>query len=52
MYHWVEGELHHYRIGMVAKSWDGNWRADIMDLDCGLFPIIGTDMGFNYPTAW
>ena len=50
VYRWVEGELRHYRNGTVAKSWDENWRDDIIDLDCESFPTR-TDMGFNYPNC-
>ena len=53
IYRWAFGELHHYPNGMIANSWNPNWRGDIVDLDtCGSY-TVGTPMSFNTaaPTA-
>ena len=34
IYRWELGELRHYPSGMVAKSWNPNWRGDIKLTDC------------------
>jgi hypothetical protein len=38
VYRWHEGELHHYPTGMIASSWDEDWREALVELDCSSIP--------------
>jgi alpha-tubulin suppressor-like RCC1 family protein len=42
-----EGKLHHYPNGLIASSWNANWREDLLDVDCDGIPI-GTPMSMNF----
>jgi hypothetical protein len=39
VYRWQEGELHHYPSGIIASSWDEDWREALVETDCLNFPI-------------
>jgi hypothetical protein len=38
VYRWHEGELHHYPTGMIASSWDEDWRKAFVEMDCFNIP--------------
>jgi hypothetical protein len=38
VYRWHEGELHHYPTGMIASSWDEDWREALVEMDCFNIP--------------
>jgi alpha-tubulin suppressor-like RCC1 family protein len=39
VYRWHEGELHHYPTGIIASSWDEDWREALVEMDCLRIPI-------------
>ena len=52
VYRWINNELHHYPSGDIARSWNPNWRGDIIDLDSCDSYTVGTPMAFNsYPAC-
>jgi hypothetical protein len=38
VYRWHEGELHHYPSGVIASSWDKDWREALVEMDCANIP--------------
>jgi hypothetical protein len=46
VYRWTNNELHHYPSGEIARSWNPNWRGDILDLNCE-HKSVGTVMSLN-----
>jgi hypothetical protein len=38
VYRWSEGELHHYPSGVIASSWDEDWREALVEMDCANIP--------------
>ena len=46
IYRWMNRELHHYPNGIIASSWDADWRYNIANFDCnGL--VVGSDMSMQ-----
>ena len=52
VYRWINNELHHYPSGEIARSWNPNWRGDIIDLNNCEPYTVGKAMPFNsYPAC-
>ena len=34
IYHWADGSLHHYPDGLIAATWNMDWRSKIVRIDC------------------
>jgi hypothetical protein len=47
VHRFMEGELHLYPNGLIASSWNANWREDLVDIDCSGIPT-GTPMSMNF----
>jgi hypothetical protein len=47
VHRFAEGELHLYPNGLIASSWNANWREDLLDVDCDGIPT-GTPMSMNF----